>query len=79
MDTAAVTDAALTAVASTAGPSVEKMSSRKRGHNSRTQRRNARGQFAPEPVFIDIYSDSESERDSDWDFNVKPATMMTPM
>jgi hypothetical protein len=54
---AAVTDAVLTAVASAAGPSVEKMSSRKRGHNSRTQRRNARGQFAPEPVFIDIYPD----------------------
>jgi hypothetical protein len=56
------------------------MGSDKRGHNARTQRRNACGQFAPEPVYIEIFSDSDSESDcgSDPDSNVKLATKMTP-
>jgi len=73
----AVTDAAVTVITAAAAASALKMVSLKRRHNSRTQARNARGQFAPKQIVIDIYSDSSSDSDSDPVFNLKPATKTT--
>jgi hypothetical protein len=50
------------------------MARSKRGHNARTQARNSRGQFCSEPRVRFIYSDSESDYDSNL---VTPAPTLT--
>ncbi|OQU79054.1 hypothetical protein SORBI_3008G089366 [Sorghum bicolor] len=50
------------------------MARSKRGHNAQTQARNSRGQFCSEPRVRFIYSDSESDYDSNL---VTPAPTLT--